>query len=50
MHEQPVPLMRSTTTLLHSTAPPIKQWLLRPQVTIWYRAPELLLGTKHYTR
>lgn len=24
--------------------------LLRLQVTIWYRAPELLLGAKHYTR
>jgi hypothetical protein len=28
----------------------LTQELLRPQVTIWYRAPELLLGAKHYTR
>lgn len=28
----------------------LTQGLLRLQVTIWYRAPELLLGAKHYTR
>jgi serine/threonine protein kinase len=35
---------------LHPVQAPLCVALVGEVVTIWYRAPELLLGTQHYTR